>query len=262
MSSSHRKRYHSAWPNLTAPLRPDPEVVSAVAAEIARQPGRALLLGVTPELAGIAPDLVAIDRNLNMVENVWPGNSVGRNAVVGEWTNANFRASSFAVAVGDGSLNSVRFPDEVLRVSAELRRLLEPGGTFVCRLYMSEPTDRIADVAAAALAGRFRNFHAFKMHLAMAIAVETGDPNVRVQILLDTITTLFPDRAELVRATGWDRAHVDTIDFYRNSSAATSYPTQDQWRATLAAVFSGIRFAPSGRYELAERCPLLVATCG
>lgn len=235
--------------------------MSAVAAEIARHRGRVLLLGVTPELAGIAGDLVAIDRNLNMVENVWPGNAAGRHAVVGEWTNANFRESSFAVGMGDGSLNSVRFPDEALRVCAQLRRLLQPGGTFVCRLYMSAPTDRIADVAAAALAGRFRNFHAFKMHLAMAIAVETGEPNVRVKILLDTITALFPDRAELVTVTGWDRAHVDTIDFYQNSNAATSYPTLDQWRTTLAGLFSSLRFKPSGRYELAERCPLLVATC-
>ena len=261
MSSSHRKRYHSAWPNLTAPLRPHPDVVSAVAAEIARRPGRALLLGVTPELAGIAADLVAIDRNLNMVENVWPGNSTGRHAVVGDWTNANFRDSSFAVGIGDGSLNSLRFSDEVLRVCAELRRLLEPGGKFVCRIYVAEPTDRIADVAEAALAGHFQNFHAFKMRLAMAIAVETAEPNVRVQVLLDTIKQLFPDRAEMVRATGWDRAHVDTIDFYQNSTAATSYPTQDQWRATLAGLFSGMRLVPTGRYELAERCPLLVATC-
>ena len=36
-----------------------------------------LLLGVTPELAAIAPNLLAVDRSEMMIAKVWPGDAAG-----------------------------------------------------------------------------------------------------------------------------------------------------------------------------------------
>ncbi|HME61478.1 MAG TPA: methyltransferase type 11, partial [Candidatus Binatia bacterium] len=73
MSQDHQKIYHHAWSHLTPPLRPPAAVVAAVRNQIRDKHGRALLLGVTPELADVTPQLVAVDRNFSMVANVWPG---------------------------------------------------------------------------------------------------------------------------------------------------------------------------------------------
>src|SRR4029077_20266796 len=113
-TKNHWKNYYQTWPQLTPPLRPHPQVISAVKAEIADAPGRTLLLGVTPKLCDIAADLVAIDRNHSMVAHVWPGNTRSRRAIIGDWLNTNFAAGSFNACVGDGSLAMVEFPRETL----------------------------------------------------------------------------------------------------------------------------------------------------
>src|SRR5215468_5285999 len=99
--SNHRQIYYRAWSHLAPPLRPHPEVVAAVKEQIKGRSGRTLLLGVTPELADIATDIVAVDRNLSMIANVWPGNTSTRCAIVGDWRNSNFAPAVFSLCVGD-----------------------------------------------------------------------------------------------------------------------------------------------------------------
>src|ERR1035441_10842678 len=90
MGNNHWQVYYRAWSQLVPPLRPNPDVVAAVKEQIKDRRGRALLLGVTPELADVSPDLVAIDRNFSMIANVWPGNTTSRCAIAGDWRNSNF----------------------------------------------------------------------------------------------------------------------------------------------------------------------------
>ncbi|MGD9922662.1 MAG: hypothetical protein AB7V13_14660 [Pseudorhodoplanes sp.] len=93
---------------------------------------------------------------------------------------------------------------------------------------------------------------------ATPLACESRDPNVPVQHILDTFNAMFPDRSDLVRRTGWQRGHIDTIDFYDGSTARYSFSSRDQLLDVVpAAHFTGPRFLPSGHYELAEGCPLL-----
>jgi SAM-dependent methyltransferase len=259
-AGNYFSEYYRVWTQVAVPLRPDPDVVAAFRGEIGMQQNRTLLLGVTPELADVSSSLVAVDRNLSMVRHVWPGNDATRSAIVGDWQNSNFVESCFDRCVGDGSLNIVRFADGTVRVCAEMRRILRPGGRLICRLYVARADDRVGTVAGAAAAGRIRGFHAFKLLLGMAIATETGDPNVPVRSIFDRFTDLFPDRDDLVRRTGWERSQIDTIDFYRDSATALVFPTEVQWRRAISDVFPDMRLVPCGTYELAERCPLLVAT--
>ena len=127
MNHDHQKTYHRAWSQLGPPLRPPADVVAAIREQIKDRPGRALLLGVTPELADVAPNLVAIDRNFSMVANVWPGNTASRHAMVGDWRKPNFATGAFSACIGDGSLSFLTFPDETAGLFRELKRFSGKG---------------------------------------------------------------------------------------------------------------------------------------
>jgi SAM-dependent methyltransferase len=260
MPGNHRREYHRAWSRLTPPLRPHAEVVATVRQQIAGFSGRALLLGVTPELADVVSDLVAIDRNFSMVMNVWPGNTSSRWAVVGDWRNRNFAPGSFSLCLGDGSLCGLRYPDDIVLVLAEVARALRQGGRFICRLYLSpDQPETVWSIKEALLCGAIRNFHAFKFRLGMALAAHRPERSIAVAAILAEFDSSFSDRSELVRVTGWNREEIDTIDFYRESNVVFNFPTGEQVLKLAASLLCNVRLVPTGTYEMAERCPLLVA---
>jgi SAM-dependent methyltransferase len=259
MRHSHWQEYHRAWSQLTEPLRPHEEVVAAVSQQLTAQSGRTLLLGITPELANLAGEMIAVDRNHSLVANVWPGNTPTRTAVVGDWRNPNFLPETFSACVGDGSLSCLRYPDDVTRLLQELAIILRPGARFVCRLYLPpENQETPSSLRDAAMAGTIGNFHTFKLRLAMALAAQQRDPHVEVDTILRSFNDLFADRDEVVRIAGWRREHIDTIDLYNGSAVLYSFPTRDQLFEIVAEVFPNALLVPAGRYELADRCPLLV----
>ncbi|HEY6395126.1 MAG TPA: hypothetical protein VIX12_06880, partial [Candidatus Binataceae bacterium] len=98
-----------------------------------------------------------------------------------------------------------------------------------------------------------------KLRVAMALAARHDAPNVPVTTILDCVREEFPSRAAISKATGWDHAVIATIDAYRSSPETYSFPRAEQFRSVVPKVFSNVRFVSSGSYELAERCPLLVA---
>lgn len=260
MSRGHWSEIHRVWSYYTPPLRPNHEVVAEMRRQIGVPVGRALLLGVTPELADIAPELVAVDWNPAMVMNLWPGNTVSRCAIVGNWLHSNFASGSFAVCIGDGSLNAVAYPDEMATLCRELARGLDSGGKLVLRVFTAPETgETVAAVRDAAWRGAIKSFHGFKWRLAMAVAAQASQPNLAMHRVFDVFNDLFPDRDRLVAATGWIREEIDTIDLLRNSAAISSFPGREQLQAIVARNFSNVRFVPVGNYEVAAHCPLLVA---
>src|SRR5258708_7943931 len=171
MDHDHQKIYHRAWSQLGPPLRPPADVVAAIHAQIKDRPGRALLLGVTPELADVAPDLVAVDRNFSMVAHVWPGNTASRHAIVGDWRKTNFATGAFSICIADGSLSFLTFPDETADLFHELNRILKKGGRAVFRLYVSpDRPETISALRDEALSGKIHNFHALATRLEMSLA--------------------------------------------------------------------------------------------
>lgn len=260
MSQDHQKIYHRAWSQLTPPLRPPAAVVAAVRKQIRDKHGRALLLGVTPEFADVTPQLVAVDRNFSMVANVWPGNTACRYAIVGDWRRPSFKSGSFAICIADGSLSFLTFPDETVALLHGLTHLLEEGGRLVFRLYLSpDVPETVSSLRDQVLSGKISNFHAFKIRLAMSLASQQTVPHIRVADILRSFNSLFANRKELVRKTGWSRKHVDTIDFYRDSDVFFSLPREDRLLSVVSSVFPNARLVSSGTYEMSERCPLLVA---
>jgi ubiquinone/menaquinone biosynthesis C-methylase UbiE len=247
------------WARVKPPLRPNAEVAAAVKAELAPLGGPTLLLGVTPELATIAAPLIGIDRNPGMIACAWPGNAPGRHAVQGDWLAMPVAGDSIANAIGDGSFNTLAYPDGYVRLFDQLARVLKPGGRVIVRNFTTPVAgDTLAAVRAATLARRIVSLHAFKWHLAMAVVAQSESPNIRVTQIRDSFHEIFPDQAELMTATGWTEDEIDTIEVYKGSIVSFSFPTLPQFQQVLPAGFGAMRVLSSGSYEMADRCPIIV----
>jgi SAM-dependent methyltransferase len=259
VSKSHWAEYYRRWAQLTPPLRPNAEVAEAMGKAISGHARRVLLLGVTPELADLGSELVGVDHNETMIANIWPGDTPRRHAIKADWRALPFSPGYFSAAIGDGSLNALTYPDGHMRLYEQLAGVVRPGGRFAVRLFKApDRAEPLANVRADALAGRIASFNAFKWRLAMAIVGAAGEPNIRVQAILDIFNGEFPDRTALAAAGGWRPVDVDTIDAYRDSSEIYSFPTFDQLRAAIPGSFHNAHLVAAGSYELAERCPIVV----
>lgn len=111
------------WRRLGSPLRPCPadiEIMERAVADCASRRDssslRALLLGVTPEIADMRwpadAQLLAVDRSPQMVRSVWPGDRPGRRAVCGEWADELSKAGPLGLVIGDACLATLEYPDE------------------------------------------------------------------------------------------------------------------------------------------------------
>jgi hypothetical protein len=103
-----------------------------------------------------------------------------------------------------------------------------------------------------------RNFHAFKIGWACR-APRNNRFRKSVADILGSFNSLFGNREELVRRTGWSREQIDTIDFYKDSTVFFSLPRKDQLLPVVSSVYPDARLVPSGTYEMSELCPILVA---
>lgn len=256
--SAHWSSFQRAFFRMRPPLRPDADVVAAFRDLTRDCADPMLLLGVTPELAELSPNLTAIDRTQAMLDFVWPGDTPQRHAHVGNWLKLGLPAASFASVIGDGAL-TVPYPGPATKLLREAAHVLMRGGRFVCRVFASpergEPLDA---VRAAVVSGEARSVHALKWRIAMALAHARGEANVPVREIREQFERWFPDRAELAAATGWPRDEIDTIDMYAGSDANYSFASRRQFLEIVPTEFVNARFVDVGSYELAERCPLLV----
>lgn len=219
---------------------------------------RTLLLGATPELAGVATraasSLTAVDRSHAMLAAVFPA-GVGER-VVGDWRALPCRDRAFDWIVGDGCASLLVFPADYARLARELHRVLAPDGELVLRLFaLPEVPESLAAVVADLAANRIGNFHILKWRLAMAI--QPASRNVAVAEILDVFDRVAPDRTGLGRTTGWAPDTIATIDAYRGSTVTYSFPTVAEARDALAVRFVEVTRVVPG-YELGDRCPTLV----
>ncbi|MEO7602831.1 MAG: methyltransferase domain-containing protein [Sphingomicrobium sp.] len=252
------RHFASVYDRLASPLRPAPSDVERMRAAIAPHDDQTLLLGVTPGIASLGQNLIAVEGSRAMIDRLWPGDQPDRRALVGDWTALPFEAGQFGSVIGDGALNSVASGLESL--IDEIARVLREGGIAAQRIFAS-PDDRepLEAVRSDALSGRAGNVHALKWRIAMAIA-HPPDYLVAVADILDAFNAMFPDRAELASVTGWDRSAIDTLDAYVGAWHSLSFPTLRALQDMSASRFATFRLVESGGYPLAERCPLIVWT--
>jgi len=256
---SHGSDHHHSWARIGPPLRPDADVVATFAQAIAGHDDRVLLLGVTRELAELGKDLTAVDNNEAMVADEWPGDTARRRARAGDWMALPFPKETFTAAIGDGSANVARYPEDLRAFFAEMARVLAQGGVLALRVFAKpEYPEAIGEIHEHVMRRGIASFHAFKWRLAMAVVAREGNPNIAATSIRDNFDRMFYDSHALAAATGWPMADIETIDAYKGSPDVYSFPTIGQFKSAIPDSFRAIRIMDSGNYELADRCPLLV----
>lgn len=256
------------WERVGSPLRPSAEdhgFMTNVINDVYSRSGkpRALLLGVTPEMASLpwpqGSELLAVDCSQSMIDTVWPGfPKHGQGVLRANWLDLPVRARSRNLVLSDGPFGVLRGPSEYQRLLQNIRRVLVRGGLFAFRVFLQAPVKEQAHaVYRAAMNAEIASFHAFKLRLLMAHQpdVESG---VRVGNVWSSWAADGPDPDALARRCGWPLAQIATIDAYRDQDSIYSFPTLTQLRALmLAEGFSEVScLRPS--YELGERCLTLV----
>ncbi|MEO8331088.1 MAG: class I SAM-dependent methyltransferase [Gallionella sp.] len=258
LQNKHWQDFARQWNRIGSPLRPCAADVENFRQATGSDPGRCLLLGVTPELADLSPTLTAIDNSAAMIGALWTIQNAGKLAIQGDWLALPFAQGSFDTIIGDGCLTLLSHPPQYERFFEQLSRAIQPGGRILLRLFVSPAQGESRElVCREALSGKMKGFHAFKWRLSMAIASESADHDMKVAETCATFDRLIPDRKLLASATGWSVEDIDTIDFYRGSEARYSYPTLSQVRKTLHPSLKETGLI-QGAYELAERCPILI----
>ena len=213
---------------------------------------------MTPELAGICPQLLAVDRSEMMIAKLWLGNSENRHVLQDDWLTMELPRHGFAASIGDGSFNAVGYPEGHIRLYSQLRKFVAPGGQLVFRVYLTpDAGETVIDLVRLSTRAADCSFQVFKWRLMMAMVSETGNPNININEVWLHFQRLFPDRMALSRATGWEMRDIDSIDVYRGSTEVYSFPTRAQLFDAIPPDFERT-LKRVGSYELAERCPLLI----
>lgn len=263
-SPSHWAAHARQWSLVGSPLRPHADDVAIVRdwLDTTTAPGACgVLLGATPELAQPATQrsVIALDREramLDMLQRIGPAQNT--HAIQGNWLAPPFADHSVDFALGDGSFNLLSYPRDYHALFGALHCVMRTDGALIVRLF-ARPDDEetCAAVIAAAFESRIGSFHAFKWRFAMALVARNRHPDIGVADIHREFDAWVPDRDALALDAGWTRSAIDTIDVYRDADAVYSFPTLEEWRV-VAARYGREVACVHGRYELAERCPLLL----
>jgi hypothetical protein len=254
---------------LGPPLKPSSEDIDFVESAVRnwsssypRQPLRALLLGVTPEIANIrwpdASTLLAVDNSLGMAQAVWPGNIRGKRWVVcGDWLALPRPNSSCDVVIADGSLNCLRYPDGFRAVAKNIRDLLHQDGVLLLRCYVQPVTKELAeDIVSDLVQARIPSINHFKFRLLMAMQSST-EQGISVRDVYKKWVDSEIDEEQLMARTGWEKRAFQSIELYRGQDAIHTFPSVTELRAVLLEFFDETSISIPA-YLLGERCPRFV----
>jgi SAM-dependent methyltransferase len=225
--SAHWSRIARRWDQVGPPLRPSPEDCDAYLREIAAVPEghaiRALVLGVTPELWRLpwppGTDVISVDRSHDMIAALWPG----PRAVRADWMSLPLLPASRDIALCDGGLHLLSYPEGQARMLRELARVLEPNGILTLRLFAPPPEGESAEVVIERLLnGGVHDINALKIRLTMALH---EDPRSGVELagVWNVLHAAAPNLDALADKLGWRSEHIHTIDTYRDCTDRYSF---------------------------------------
>jgi SAM-dependent methyltransferase len=254
---------------LGPPLKPSGEDIHFVETAVRnwssghpRKTLRALLLGVTPEIAKMEwPDasrFTAVDNSLGMAQAVWPGNIPGKRWVVcGDWLALPRPNSSCDVVIGDGSLNCVRFPDGLRAVAKNIRDVLDPDGVLLFRCFVRPTTKELPeDVFSDLVHARIPSVNHFKFRLLMAMQSSTEN-GISVHDVYEKWADSDIDQEALMARTGWDKRAFQSIELYKGQDVIHTFPAIEELRSVLHEFFEECSVSTPA-YPLGERCPRFI----
>jgi len=263
----HWNDHAQQWQQVGPPLRPAPadvRLAEALVAEVLKTanclPLQAILLGVTPELALMrwpqGVKLLAIDRCPGMIQSVWPHDcmELHATAVCSDWRMIPVSDAAAHVVIGDGCFTTLDSPEGYLSVSAEVRRVLKPGGRFIMRFFLrpNQP-ESCTSLFAELKKGCIGNFHIFKWRLAMSLHGSL-DKGVRVGDIWEVWHAEGLDEVALSKKLNWPQAVIASINAYKGIDTRYTFPTLEELRSILENTFCELAcFFPD--YELGDRCP-------
>jgi hypothetical protein len=259
-------RHAKQWDHVSSPLRPCPQDIAFVQAEV-DELGRAsrylhsLLLGTTPELINLRwpgeGTLIAVDASMAMLRRRrLPVGPMQVSAVCADWRALPVSCGQIDVALADGSL-SMLYEQGMRQTLAQIAGSLSRHGRFIVRAFVRpEQRETTQQVCDDLLRGRIGSVHAAKWRLAMALHGSLGEG-----VLLDAVWRAFreaiPRNESLAARTGWSDEAINTVDAYRDVAERFFFPTLAELRTLLAGSFRELRcHIPT--YELGSRCPTLV----
>jgi len=217
--------------------------------------GATLLLGVTPEFYPLFDDIVAVDRDANMISAIWPGDTDRKISRCENWMTMHFADNSLASVVGDGGLSMLGDLHVMAALQYRCWQWLKPGGVFVHRIFQCPDTKiSMSDIIDRASAPGM-SWHAFKL-LMMYWVAQQNHGFIPLTEVRNLCNNLFADRHYLSRCTGWSTQDIDTIDLYKDIKSVTFFPTREQMVSTLPTDTVVTWHATSG-YDLCETCPVI-----
>lgn len=224
------------------------------------QSPRGLILGVTPELHRLPwPDeslLRAVDRTPAMIAHVWPGDPAA--VLLSDWLEIDLPAAKVDIALCDGGLHLLDYPQGQSRLCELLGRAVLSGGIVAFRLFVP-PLDRETpeQVVQALLDGRIRDLNCLKLRLGMALQ-DTPETGVALIDIWRRLKSLAADWSELAGNLGWRTEHLEVIDAYRDSGASYHFVTVKQ-AIDLFGAHGFMRIATHvPKYEMGMQCPTVV----
>lgn len=265
ISQTHWSKNAFKWETFGSPWRPstdDIQILQTLLSPSKKGEQKALLLGVTPEVASMlwhkGFQLIALDKCPEMISQVWPTESVpGSQVICGNWLQIPLLDRSCDIVIGDGCFTQLSCLDSYQKVLQEVKRVIRPQGLFGMRFFLRPPSsETIATIYSELWEKRISNFHVFKLRLAMALH-GTLDQGVRLADIWNCWHEIITDPVQLAQHLGWSMTLIATIDCYKENNSYYTFPTLKEVRVVFSEYFTEIGcYFPS--YELRERCPTIL----
>ena len=257
------------WDDLRPPRRPAPQDIALferlVAEGFARAHSarpRALLLGVTPEIATMhwpaGTQLLALDGSAAMIRHVWPRRALPDAAAVrGSWSAMPIRDAACDIVVGDSSVAHQPYPDTFFAVVGEVGRVLKDGGVLVTRAFTRpeerEPVEAIFDDLRN---GRIGTLDFCRWRLAAALHGDRAT-GTRMGDIWDVWEANVPDPRGLMRSLGWPEEAARAMENLRGGEAVLIFPTLSELRDGLVQDLDEME-CEFPDYEDGDRYPILM----
>ena len=255
------------WDQIGPPLHPSAqdtafltEAISSWASDNGAP--RALILGVTQQLYHMpwpkGADVLAVDHTQEMIDNVWPG---PRNAAIcAEWTDMPLETGSRDIALCDGGISLLDYPQQHHQFVHELHRVIAPDGLCMFRLFaVPEERESFDKVFQDLLDGKIPDINQLKLRLWMAIYKDITQ-NLQIKQVWEVFHQAVPDLNSLASQIGWPLEPLLTIKAYQNYQTRCVFPSVDEVRQLFCDNPGGFRFeaVKVPTYELGECCPTVV----